>query len=963
MTLDALLSRIGALEQSTPGGRFNINDLEKIWYVKEGAVDLFLMGSFASQNEVTSNLNHFVRINKGQIFVGINLPRECDFFLMGRVCAKTEVISFSKNQCLSLDLNNQEEISDLLDQFIIAITKPNIQLPFPKSYQECTKDVTLYIEKKSIISSRKKIQWCLLDKSESYFIGDEGLYFSPRIDYFPITPISWFEINEDSSIIIKFTIDLLRADLLWKQLNKYCSIIFKLKLIHIENRELFEGIIIYDKVINNRLAIYESVTLLKKCSSFQDVSYLHSNIRQEPLSIACTQISAYQNANAYILDKNYLINTKLNLNEQLNFSKIFYRKVALSPNWHEYNHGPLLAFEKSTNRPLALLPNQKNQYEFQKTLYHGRTIVDHAHEKRFKYTAYYLYERFESSRLKLREIIKSSLKKSPRDLKMIIFCCLMTSLLGLAVPLLSQYIFDNVILNNDKNQLLTIILVLIISVISISTFEITKRVILLNMESRVDAQIQSTFWTRIFMLPISFFKQYTAGELVYKISSLTQIRIDLSGTTFSFIIDSFFVIFSIIIMFYFQPTLAIFTLGGIALFMLMIFALNKKRLVYEEKIILHNGKVFGMIAEFISGITKIRLAGAEHHAILNWSRAFYQRQKIYNKALKLVISIKSISEIMPLVITAIMYIGLNIFDNIKNEFTPGVFIGFNIALTQVIMTGFNLSEVLDKVIRVFPLYKKTKEFTETIPELKIGSIDPGELRGEIELSKVSFSYQDQDLLVLDDINLHIESGEYIAITGKSGAGKSTLIRLLLGFETPQKGSIYFDNNDLGTLDLDLLRRQLGIVLQHDKLLPGTIFENIAGISSLTLEEAWKAAAQAGIADEILNMPMQMDTLINIENFGLSGGQKQRILIARALAKNPKIIIFDEASRSLDNITQKIVLDTLAKLKITRIIITHRLDSLMSVDKIYVVDDNQIKETGTYQELLNKKGLFFEMISR
>jgi ABC-type bacteriocin/lantibiotic exporter with double-glycine peptidase domain len=218
--------------------------------------------------------------------------------------------------------------------------------------------------------------------------------------------------------------------------------------------------------------------------------------------------------------------------------------------------------------------------------------------------------------------------------------------------------------------------------------------------------------------------------------------------------------------------------------------------------------------------------------------------------------------------------------------------------------------------------------------------------------------------VIDNLSLKIKSGQYVAIVGTTGCGKSTLMRLLLGFETPQKGAIFYDGKDLATIDLKSLRKRIGTVMQNGKLFSGDIFSNIV-ISSpqLTLEDAWKAAEMAGIAEDIRNMPMNMHTIISEGSGGISGGQRQRIMIARAIAPNPKILMFDEATSALDNITQRIVSESLDKLKCTRIVIAHRLSTIKQCDRIIVLNKGKIIEDGTYDELMDKKGFFSELVER
>jgi ABC-type bacteriocin/lantibiotic exporter with double-glycine peptidase domain len=263
-----------------------------------------------------------------------------------------------------------------------------------------------------------------------------------------------------------------------------------------------------------------------------------------------------------------------------------------------------------------------------------------------------------------------------------------------------------------------------------------------------------------------------------------------------------------------------------------------------------------------------------------------------------------------------------------------------------------------------PVLEQVKPIMETLPEVAEDKKVVTNVSGSIELGHISFRYNENMPWVLDDLSLKIQPGQYVAIVGKTGCGKSTLVRLLMGFETPQKGAVFYDGKNINTLDLKSLRRKFGVVMQNGKLFQGDIFSNIT-ISApwLTLDQAWKAAELADIADDIRDMPMGMHTIISEGSGSISGGQKQRLMIARALAPNPKILIFDEATSALDNITQKQISEALDGLKCTRIVIAHRLSTIRHCDRIIVLDKGKIVEDGTYDELLAREGFFAELVSR
>ena len=268
------------------------------------------------------------------------------------------------------------------------------------------------------------------------------------------------------------------------------------------------------------------------------------------------------------------------------------------------------------------------------------------------------------------------------------------------------------------------------------------------------------------------------------------------------------------------------------------------------------------------------------------------------------------------------------------------------------------------IAAIKPLFENIRPFFEAVPEISAEKQVVSRLNGGIELNGLSFRYDEGLPNVIDNLSLKIRPGQYVAIVGTTGCGKSTLLRLMLGFERPQRGAVYYDGKDLTKLDLKSLRRRIGVVMQEGKLFQGDIFSNIAITApNLTLDEAWQAAEMAGIAEDIKNMPMGMNTIISEGSGGISGGQRQRILIARAIAGKPRIVMFDEATSALDNITQKIVSDSLAKLKCTRIVIAHRLSTIKDCGRIIVLDKGKIAEDGSYEELIKKDGLFAELVSR
>ena len=292
------------------------------------------------------------------------------------------------------------------------------------------------------------------------------------------------------------------------------------------------------------------------------------------------------------------------------------------------------------------------------------------------------------------------------------------------------------------------------------------------------------------------------------------------------------------------------------------------------------------------------------------------------------------------------------------------YVAFNTSFGMVSGAILELTSVAAMISVLRPIMDLAEPILKAKPEVCEERQIVKKVKGSIELNNISFRYTDDGPWIIDHLNLKIPRGQYLAIVGTTGCGKTTLMRLMMGFETPKSGAVYYDGKDIQKLDQKSLRQQIGVVMQNGKLFSGDIFSNITiSAPQLGLKEAWEAAEMAGVADDIRNMPMGMHTILSEGSGGISGGQKQRLMIARAIVTKPKVLLFDEATSALDNITQKHVSDSLKNLKSTRIVIAHRLSTIKECDRIIVLDKGRIIEDGTYQSLSKAGGFFSELVER
>jgi NHLM bacteriocin system ABC transporter ATP-binding protein len=640
-------------------------------------------------------------------------------------------------------------------------------------------------------------------------------------------------------------------------------------------------------------------------------------------------------------------------------SGVMRRRVELAGKWWKDTTGALLGSTKTGN-VVALLPSFPFGYTFYDDEAGKWVKVNKKTAEKLDTDAFCFYRALPARKLKLIDIGLFVLHSiTSWDIILVLCASLLVSLLGLFTPFMNKLIFDNVIPSGTKSDVFPIAGLLIGAAIGSTLFGITRSLVLIRLRDKINLSVQGATMSRIFSLPVTFFKDYSAGELSSRAMSINELSFMLSNSVLTVGLSTLFSFVYIFQMVSFASSLVMPSLLIIAAMLvftiltgLMQQKLAKKHMKLSAKM---NGLVFGLF----NGVQKVKLAGAEKRAFAKWAGQYKEiGQIIYSPPLFLRFS-TAISGLLSLGGTILLYyvagtVKISQSDYIAFSTAYGAVSGAIMSLAGVAMTLANIKPHLEMVKPIF----------DTIPEIDETKKIVTTLSGDIELSNVTFRYAEDGPVILDNVSLKVNPGEYIAIVGKSGCGKSTLMKLLLGFENPEAGAVYYDGYDLETLDVRSVRKCIGVDLQNGKLFSDDIFSNIIITSPWsTLDDAWRAARMAGLEDDIKAMPMGMHTMISEGSGGISGGQKQRILIARSLISDPKILFFDEATSALDNITQKHVADSLSRLGCTRLVIAHRLSTVKNCDRIIVMDNGKIAEEGNFDELMRRKGLFYEFAQR
>jgi NHLM bacteriocin system ABC transporter ATP-binding protein len=963
----------------------------EIWRVETGTVDLFAVtpeehgaapedeegtGDEPSRQPVSGGARtHLATFETGDLVLGARSGAE------GRTGHDLTLVAVGRPGCRIRPVDPAEldraasspEGSDPardLDRWITALGLGVPRPPEPRHPREVSAGEEAVVDKAGPVRTTGEVLWVEVAEGRFTYLGIPELPLpSPEIS--PLPPRLWVASDGPGRLVARSTREILRTrpatELALPALESFHQVILRRLRSVLDERNREERRRVDQRVELDRSTLRAAYTRLLSVLAPETEAEVSADELRDPLLAACRRVGDHLGVEI----RKPRISERRKQGDRLvaiaDASRIRTRRVILRSSWWERDNGSLVAFreigegDEKTRHPVALIPTSPRSYELVDPVIGERRAVDEELADELTGDAHMFYAPLPERALRLRDLAAAALWGSRADVLTIVLMGLGGGLLGLLLPVLTGYIFGRVIPNADRSRLLQMSLALAVAALAGGAFQITRSIAVLRLSGRMEGGVQAAVWDRLLALPVTFFRRFTVGDLTTRAMGVESIREVITGNVLTSILAAVFSIFSFALLFYYSARLALVSTALVMLLMGITALLTWLQVRHQRQFHRLRGRLASLLFGLIHGVAKLKVGGAEQRAFGLWAERFAEQRQASIRARRVAVAQgafnASYAVVTTLVVFAVMGLAMEL------ELSVGDFLAFNAAFGQFTSAALSMVGVFSSLLAIVPIYERLTPILEAVPEVDDSKVDAGELSGDVEFSHVYFRYQDDGPLILEDVSLRARPGEFIALVGPSGSGKSTCLRLILGFEEPESGSIYFDGQDLGSLSLQSVRRQIGVVLQTGKPMVGDILSNITGSSNLGLDAAWEAAEMAGLADDIRAMPMGMHTVISEGAGTFSGGQQQRLLIARALIHRPRILLFDEATSALDNRTQEVVSRSLDRLQATRIVIAHRLSTIQNADRIYVVEAGQVVESGPYAELMGGDGAFARLAER
>ena len=951
---------------------FLLDNRSAYYIVERGHVDLFAVAK-NEMGEIVSRNPFINRIGEKKVFFGATVLHDAlamkgITLVFQAVPSRNAVILEGEREQFATPETFDLETVTLIEDWVAATSEFIVRddPPPPRSAFLLEADPEIFYEARSAVSAHHlETLWVHADRPVHLAGRPEMEIASGTI--LPLSERLWLTLPEDTRVSAIHTPGIIAAGKLWEALDRH-----SVHLLQSASRAWLAG------QQNERTLRTENIGYRSRLRDnlIRNLGGLLGHARQtnEPVR---RYPNAIQAAAAIVAQSEgvRLVNSPISPESDDLFDAVSQfvapagirtRRIELSQGWERRDQPSFIGtFSGSELRPVAVINRKRGSFEMIDPASGESLRVNRKRANALDAQGVQLYIPLDENVDSGVAAVRQAIRGKGRDILGVLLMGGLGALIALLTPILTGQLLAEIIPRVDISMWVAALGALIIGAFATAAVSIVGALCLLRIEARIDETLQAAIWNRLVSLPLPFFRGFLSGDLADRANGVSLIRQLLTGAASASLVSGVFSLFSFLLLFYYSSELALWTGLVVLVFAGVSWYFTTRQIRYQRAAFEAQGAIDGLVFQLILGLSKIRQANAELHALNNWSEKYATQRREHLSARKWIAGQLTFNALFlplsQLLLSALIWYSLIQGAN-SDGFPLADFLSFNAAFGQFVAGATGLTATLTTIVAVLPLFERVLPIIEAKPE-SIGGTVLQDVSGRIECDHVSFRYPSAARETVHDVSFDIRPGEYVAFLGPSGAGKSTLYRLLLGFERPTAGSVIVDGHDLLSLDLRSLRRHFGVVMQNGQILPDNIFGIIAGEAPLTEREAFDAARAVGLDEDIEALPMGMNTVISEGGLGLSGGQKQRLLVARALARKPRVLLFDEATSMLDNRTQDTIRNTLRGLNITRILIAHRLSTVVDTDRLYVMQDGRIVETGHYRDLIEKGGILAEMASR
>jgi len=963
-----------------------LDDPDHLWYVVSGGVLMFTVQ--VENGQPVGPRQHFLGIVQGQCFFGFDTGSYglgSGFLAVAKQGTQVRKIRRSRLQELSKDPKQRAAVAGLVETWVSGLSSALMRDQTTRRTGELKLKAGTRVELKTDTKATAAdgVVWVDVTSGSIMFDDMATPTFSLRRTLFPVTQYSWIQpLSDEFGTMATTPVDTKQAlgdDAAWAGMDVLHQAICESEFISKKLATVDEFVRLQEKAQQSNAAAeagYDAIgSVLRMDAStpqeFRATGTTDAIMGAVKIVGASLGIDVRDQPSTGDDDEKMQLTFEERMAIISSNSGFRTRVVALRDDWWVRDQGPMLGQLSDSRQAVALLPTSAKSYRLINPKAGTDEPVTPKNAETISAFAHQLYRPLPEGALRVSDVVAFGARGLGSDIRWIVAMAVIVGMFGTVTPYLTGQVFDVAVPQADRSMLYGYGVALVMAAIATSLFKLTQGIATVRMQARMSSTIQAAVWDRILNLPVNFFRKYSAGDLADRAAGIDAIQELIAGAGVAAILGSVSGLFYVGQMFGYDLRLAMIAILLTITYVGFNMLCNYAQLRSQRDEIQLRGRISGLVLNLVTGVSKLRICGAEQHAFRVWATQFAQQRKITFR----VGTIQNVASVFGGVFPIIS--SITIFMIVIGQrqaaaaagpgappgLTTGDFIAFNAAFGLFMGAMQALGDASLSLLRVVPIYERLMPVLTTPPEVDKSKSFPGKLTGAIELSHLHFKYDPDGPYIVKDISLKIEPGEFVAFVGESGCGKSTLMRLMLGFEQPTSGSIYFDGQELGSLDLRLVRQQMGVVMQQSRVMPCEIYRNIIGATTKSLEDAWEAAEKSGLADDVRAMPMGMHTYVSEGGGTLSGGQRQRLMIARAIVNKPKIIFLDEATSALDNRTQAIVTESMDRMSATRIVIAHRLSTIQNANRICYCKAGQIVEMGSYDELMKKGGLFYDLAKR